>query len=129
MNHHIVIVDDDRDIVDILAEAFDGEGFETITFQDGAAALEHMLADPDPPALVLTDLVMPGLSGGLLVERLRAAFGPDLPIVVMTASLHLSGFTTLDVQAFLSKPFDLNELLEVAGDYVRAPSTIRMRCR
>jgi len=131
MSHHIVIVDDDRDIVDILAEAFDGEGFETITFQDGAAALEHILADP--PALVLTDLVMPGLSGGLLVERLRAVYGPELPIVVMSASLHLSGFTSLDVQAFLSKPFDLNELLEVISGYVRAPSTmpstIRMRCR
>lgn len=127
MSHHIVIVDDDRDIVDILAEAFAIEGFETITFQDGAAALEHMLADP--PALVLTDLVMPGLSGGLLVECLRAAYGPDLPILVMTASLHLSGFTTLDVQAFLSKPFDLNELLEVASGYVRIPTTIGMRYR
>ena len=47
----------------------------------------------------------------------------------MSASLHLSGFTSLDVQAFLSKPFDLNELLEVISGYVRAPSAIRMRCR
>jgi DNA-binding response OmpR family regulator len=125
MSHHIVIVDDDRDIVEILAEAFESEGFETVTFQDGAAALLHMLANP--PALVLTDLVMPGLSGGQLVERLRAAYGPELPILVMSASVHLSGFTGLDVQAFLSKPFDLNDLLEVASSYVRAPSTIHMR--
>ncbi len=127
MSHHIVIVDDDKDIVAILAEAFASEGFEAVTFLDGATALAHALANP--PALVLTVLVMPGLSGGQLVERLRAAYGPELPIVVISASLHHSGFTSLDVQAFLSKPFDLNELLEVASSYVRAPSTIRRRRR
>jgi len=61
------------------------------------------------PALLITDLVMPMLSGQELIARIRAAYGPELPILVMSASLHITAIAGLHVQAVMSKPFDLDE--------------------
>jgi CheY-like chemotaxis protein len=108
----IVVVDDEADIVDILAEALRADGYVAETFTHPVRAFEHILASP--PALVVTDLYMPDLSGAELVTRVRAAFGP-LPIIIMSASANIRGLALMPAQGFLGKPFDLDELSELVA--------------
>lgn len=108
MGRHILIVDDEADILDILTEALRGEGYDPISFASPARALEYCRATP--PELVITDLLMPVMSGQELVLQLRERYGGDLPIVVMSASVNMAAVAPLPIQAFLSKPFDLDDL-------------------
>lgn len=110
MGKQIVIVDDEAEILGFLSEALLSEGYEAFDFVNPTRALEHCLAVP--PSLVITDLVMPVMSGQELVWRLRERYGPTLPIVVMSASLNMAAVTSLPIQAFVSKPFDLDDLLD-----------------
>lgn len=110
MGDQIVVVDDEADILVMLSEVLRSEGYEAIAFVNPARALEHCLAVP--PALVITDLVMPVISGQELIWRLRQHYGPTLSIMVMSASVNMAAVTSLPIQAFVSKPFDLDDLLD-----------------
>jgi CheY-like chemotaxis protein len=108
----IVVVDDEADIVDILAAALRADGYIAETFTHPLRAFEYILASP--PALVVTDLYMPDLSGAELVIRVRAAFS-SLPIIIMSASANIRGLALVPAQGFLGKPFDLDELSELVA--------------
>lgn len=115
----VVVVDDENDILHILAEVLQSDGYEPITFWDAASAYKHIMLQR--PALVITDLLMPGMNGQELVTRVREECGSELPIIVMSASVNLSAVTGLPVQAFLSKPFDLDELLKLVEKLLNGP--------
>lgn len=108
----IVVVDDEADIVDILAEALRADGYVAETFTHPVRACEYILASP--PALVVTDLYMPYLSGAELVTQVRAVFS-SLPIIIMSASANIRGLALVPAQGFLGKPFDLDELSELVA--------------
>ena len=106
----VLVVDDDDNLRWVLQTQLEQMGYATATAADGAAALERI--DKDPPALVLTDLKMPGMSGMELLERVRRDY-PEVPVLIMTA------FGTIQsaVQAmragaydYLTKPIDYDEL-------------------
>lgn len=111
MGRQIVLVDDEADILNILSEVLHGEGYDPLPFINPVRALEHCLTSP--PELVMTDLLMPLMSGQDLVLRLRERYGGDLPIIVMSASVNMAAVATLPIQAFLSKPFDLDDLSDL----------------
>lgn len=120
----IVVVDDESDILSILSDVLKTEGYEPATFTSAARALDNMTRTR--PLLLLTDLLMPGMSGQELIARVRSLYGNTLPIVVMSASVNAGAVVDLPIQAFLSKPFDLDELIEVIARCLaakRAPST------
>jgi CheY-like chemotaxis protein len=73
------------------------------------------------PSLVVLDLVMPVMNGPQLLERLRAErVAEGVPVAIMTAAM--PGASTLpQADAYLSKPFDLEELLEVVGRHAGPP--------
>ncbi|HZC77128.1 MAG TPA: response regulator [Ktedonobacterales bacterium] len=105
-------MDDEADIVDILAEALRADGHVAETFTHPVRACEYILASP--PALVVTDLYMPYLSGAELVTQVRAVFS-SLPIIIMSASANIRGLALVPAQGFLGKPFDLDELSELVA--------------
>jgi len=107
----IVVVDDEIDILTILSEFLTGEGYESITCISGSRALDHL--KQTRPAVLITDLLMPGMTGQELIRRVRELYGDTVPIVVMSASVNLGAVADLPIQAFLSKPFDLDELYDV----------------
>ena len=113
MIHSIVLVDDDNDILTLLAEALRGEGFQPRAFTDPTLALESLLREP--PALLVTDLLMPGMSGEQLVAHVRERLGTELPIVVMSASVTLSSAAASGIQAYFSKPFELDDLIDTVA--------------
>jgi DNA-binding response OmpR family regulator len=120
MSRRIVIIDDDRDILHILAELFASEGYQPQTFATGERALAYMVAER--PTALLTDLLMPGMDGYAVIKHTRQLWGATLPIIVMSASVDMSMLQLLPIQAFLAKPFDLDEIVEVVGRWVVAPA-------
>ncbi|MDR1788050.1 MAG: sigma-54 dependent transcriptional regulator [Treponema sp.] len=106
----LLIVDDEKNIREGLAEALTLEGYEAVTAADGDEGWKRFLkGDID---LVVTDLAMPGLSGGELLRRI-AAESPAVPVIILTG--HGSVETAVDAMRagafdFLTKPVNLDHL-------------------
>ena len=111
MGDRVLVADDDRAIRESLARALELEGYEVVTASDGASALA---AVRDKPAAVLVlDVMMPGIDG-LTVCRVLRAERDRTPILMLTARTEtLDRVAGLDAGAddYLAKPFDLDELL------------------
>jgi two-component system NtrC family response regulator len=106
----ILVVDDDDNLRWVLQTQLEQMGYAAATAANGAAALQAI--DKDPPALVISDLKMPALSGMELLEQIRRDY-PEIPVLIITA------FGTIQsaVQAmragaydYLTKPIDYDEL-------------------
>ncbi|HWS77406.1 MAG TPA: nitrogen regulation protein NR(I) [Thermomonas sp.] len=111
----IWVVDDDRAVRFVLATALRDAGFEVTAFAAAAEALDTLQRDElekrSMPALVVTDVRMPGDSGLVLLDKLKAAH-PELPVIVMSAHTDVAstaGAFRGGAHEFLSKPFDLDE--------------------
>lgn len=109
----ILIIEDDGVVRDVLRSFLDGNGFEPTLAGSGEAGLN--LLHTDRFDLLLTDLVMPGISG-MDVLKAAVATGTGVPIIVMTAF----GTQRTAVEAmrhgafnYITKPFNLDELLIV----------------
>jgi DNA-binding response OmpR family regulator len=113
-----MIVDDEGDILDILTQLLEAEGFAVVAFGDSRAALEF--ARLQPPDLALVDLLMPHMDGRELIRRLRDEHSDDFPIVVMSASMNFEQVRDLPIQDYISKPFDLDDVLVRVHHALRA---------
>ena len=102
---NILIVDDDETILHILKRFFIREGFQVFVAKDGIEAMEKLKAEN--PAIVLTDLKMPFLSGIELIQFIRQNM-KDTAIVVMTA--YPEEWSGKEVGAYFVKPFDIEEM-------------------
>ncbi len=110
MPERILLADDDRELVDLLAEYLAGEGFDVVRAGDGEAALEAM-REPGLDAAVL-DIMMPRLSGTEVLKRLRRE--SDLPVLMLTArGDDLDRILGLELGAddYLPKPCNPRELV------------------
>ena len=103
----ILIADDEPHIRSLLIELLSGEGYTVAAAVDGAAALALALADP--PDLLITDNMMPRLSGLGLIARLRSLSALAIPVILMSAIPPLPPPASPIV--FMAKPFDLDHLL------------------
>lgn len=79
----IWVVDDDRAVRFVLCTALREAGYQVVDFDSAAPALQALSEGP-PPALLFTDVRMPGDDGLVLLDKLKAAL-PQLPVVVMSA--------------------------------------------
>ncbi|RMH70503.1 MAG: DNA-binding response regulator [Actinomyces sp.] len=107
----ILIAEDDRRVRDSVGRALRLEGYEVLTANDGAAALE--LIAGESPDLVLLDISMPNVDGLTVCRRLRER-GDTTPVVMLTARHEVPDRVAgLDAGAddYLVKPFALEELL------------------
>ena len=118
----ILVVDDDPAIAALIAEVLTDEGYTARLAYDAASALAVIAAQV--PALILTDLLLPGMSGLELLRMVRARGHADLPIILVTTAADRAADLT-DAAAFLAKPFDIDELLACVARYV-SPRPISM---
>ena len=109
MRQIIMLVDDEMEILDILAQLLEEEGYTVVTFSDGRAALDY--ARIQPPSLALIDLMMPLMDGRDLILHLRAEHISHFPVVVMSASTNFDLIRNLPIQDYISKPFDLDDVV------------------
>lgn len=108
---NILVVEDNRDLRELLCDALMGEGYRAYSSSDGNEALtrlEETFFD-----LIIADIMMPNMDGLQLTEELRRA-GIDTPILIVTArddyETLQSGFT-LGADDYMVKPVNVNELL------------------
>lgn len=113
---HVLVVDDDPDILAGIALALRTEGATTETASDGAAAIRA--AVQRSPDLVVLDVMLPAASGFVVLEKIRAMPDPP-PVIMVTANQgrrHQTYAQSLGADAYFCKPVPLTRLIERAVD-------------
>ncbi len=111
----ILLVDDDKKIIDMLGFMFEKLGYKIRCYTDGSDAVDYFKTHADDFDLVITDLTMPCMSGLELVDRINH-IRPDIPIVVCSGVEEtLRGETEKfkPVKGFLKKPISVKSLSRV----------------
>jgi DNA-binding NtrC family response regulator len=120
MSQRILLVDDDPAICDLVSSVLEMGGYDVVSANDGAHALDLAQGDGGI-GLVLSDVVMPGINGVQLREKLRT-LRPELRCILMSG--YNMGLTITDKDTyFLPKPFVVHELLgKVRQAFEASPS-------
>ena len=106
----ILVVEDEPAIAGMLRDILEVEGYQVVLAGDGHAALAQVAAVR--PALVVSDLLMPGMDGRALCRALQAdSRYRTIPVVLMSAGAAPDEAECGDYAAFLSKPFNVATLL------------------
>ena len=117
----ILVVDDEVNIVSLVVDLLQDEGYSVRSALNGAQALQ--IIAQQRPALILMDMYMPQMTGMKLLEHLQAQGISDIPVILMTASpgtaAKFGASATVD---YLAKPFDIEELLQGVSRYVLPPN-------
>jgi two-component system alkaline phosphatase synthesis response regulator PhoP len=110
----VLVVDDEIHIVQVVAVKLRNNGFDVITCENGAQALE--LASNENPDIIVTDFQMPVMTGLELIENLRSRPATaDIPVILLTArgfAIEDGQKENLKISACVSKPFSPRELLQ-----------------
>jgi len=115
MATHVLVVDDDRAIREMLRVALEAEGYTVWTLADGRNVVATLL-EASGPCVVLLDLMMPGVSGWDVCLALRAdARLARHPVAVMTAGLLAGDPYPAPARALLRKPFDLEQVYDLVA--------------
>ncbi|MCX5830688.1 MAG: response regulator [Deltaproteobacteria bacterium] len=113
MNKMILVVDDEKDIVELVAYNLNREGYQVARAYDGRQALQ--LIRENKPDLVILDLMLPGISGFEVCRLIRKKTETEgLPIIMLTAkSDSVDKIMGLEIGAddYLTKPFNVRELV------------------
>jgi len=114
----VLVVDDEAHITHVVSLKLGKAGFSISTAGDGEEAYEMAIADP--PALLITDLQMPYLSGLELCARLRQnPATADVPAIMLTArgfALAPADLARTNIRCVMSKPFSPKEVLKKAQE-------------
>lgn len=123
MKRRVLVVDDDRLTLEILATILDLEHFEVTTAAGGAEALASL--DDDLPDLVVCDVMMPEVDGLEVTRRIRLRTdGQDLPIVLLTARDRPADRTAgmaAGATVYVTKPFSPLALIRTLSELAPEP--------
>ena len=118
----VLVVDDEPQVVWVLQFSLESEGYETYTAKNGVEALDR-IAEHHPQLMVL-DVMMPQMDGWTVLEHLLELPPDERPRVVMVTALaslrDRAKAEELGADAYVPKPFDVDELLEVLHGLERA---------
>ena len=121
MSEHVLVIDDDADLIRFVRMSLAREGYEVTSALEGTEGLR--LALERPPDLILLDVLMPDLDGLELLGRLRVNPGTtSVPVVLLTARADESDAVTalaLGADDYVRKPFGLSELIARIGAILR----------
>ena len=112
---HILVVDDDEDILRLLTMRLQARGFRVTAVTSAEEALTRIAVEP--PRVVVSDIRLPGRDGLSLFEEIRRT-RPTLPVILLTAHGTIPDAvdaTSRGVFGYLTKPFDSQILLEKIG--------------
>jgi DNA-binding response OmpR family regulator len=117
----ILLVEDDPGIRQGVAEFLNFEGYGVDVASNGQEALAYLRQTR--PGLVVLDLVMPVMNGPQLLRKMRSEGLEGIPVAIITAAM--PGASSLPpADAYLTKPFDLDELLLVVRRHVGPASGV-----
>ena len=121
----LLMVDDEEGLLATMASSLRDRGYEVITATDGESALLEHREHAKDLDLVITDLVLPGLSGWEVFTGIREA-SPDLPVLIMSGHLEPkleAAVNRSGAAGFVQKPFGLNLLLKRVRELLRTRSS------
>ncbi len=112
----ILVIDDDQATLQAVAWMLEDQGYTVAAVSGGREAFQWILAARavgEPPALILLDLMMPGMSGPQLVAALRQTWGAKIPPIIIISADRDASLRGRELGAACTflKPFDLAELL------------------
>lgn len=127
MQHTILIIEDDADIAEGLQYNLKLEGFRTVTAESGEKGLRLAIDEKNAPALILLDLMLPGMNGMELCRRLRReTLTEKTPIIMLTAKAaegdKISGLET-GADDYIVKPFSIKEVVARVRAVLRRSET------
>ncbi len=108
----VLLVDDEQEFVSTLAERLELRGMNVSIATDGEAALSFL--ETDPPQVVVLDILMPGLSGLEVLEKIKA-INSQIQVILLTGhGATKDGIRGMQLGAFdyLIKPIDIDELIK-----------------
>lgn len=118
---HVLVVEDDPDMVDVITAILAAEGYTYRTASNGLQALDAV--DGERPAVILLDMLMPIMNGWQTAEELHHRYGRTVPIVIITAAEHAQARAReVDADGVLAKPFEIDDLLRVVARYLGRPA-------
>ncbi len=119
----VLIVEDDLDIRDALAQILEEEGYSVQTAANGREALDQLRSGP-PPRLILLDLMMPVMNGWQFrAEQRRDPALAAIPVVVISADTNVGDKAkAIGIAEFFRKPIEISGLLQTMEKYCTAAS-------
>ncbi|MBL0871187.1 MAG: response regulator [Phycisphaerales bacterium] len=119
-NIKMVLVDDDKDVLEAMNTVLSAEGAITRCASDGNEAVTAV--QETSPDIVVLDMMLPGKSGFLVLEKIKGT--PTSPAVIMLTAnegkRHQAYATSLGVDRYLLKPIPLDQLITVAAELAQA---------
>lgn len=122
-NNLILVVDDDTDLVEMMAMKLESKNFRVAKAYDGVEAMARI--KEERPALIILDVMMPRKDGYTLCNELKTSEEyKGIVVVLLTAVTdaisstnytHMGGKTTL-ADDFIAKPIDMDKLMEIVED-------------
>jgi CheY-like chemotaxis protein len=119
MPKKILLVDDEADMVNVMSFRLKKAGYEVVTAETGAQALEK--ANTESPDLILLDINLPDIAGFEVCSRLKSgAATKQIPVIFVSASVDSVKSVTekCGAQDFIVKPYEPQELISKIGSYL-----------
>ena len=117
---HILVVDDDELVSEYLGALLEAESYNVMVLNEPAVALEYFKEHPDDFDLIVTDQVMPGLTGVEIAQSILK-LRPDLPILLITGyseKISADNAKSFGLSGFFPKPINENLFLDKISDLV-----------
>ena len=119
---HILLVEDDSSVLDLLKFAFEREGFRIDTAMDGRKALS--ITRVNLPDLIILDMMIPQKSGFEVIKALQSTEHRDIPIIVITGRFDENAVRDMvqyetNVKEYLTKPLKINELVQKVHEILK----------
>lgn len=127
MKDRILIVEDDKDLRELLEEVFEDEGYEIISAENGRAALRYVEDEAHPLDLIVTDVQMPEMKGNELLKLVREKRF-ETAVIVMTAFGSVEQAVELVKKGafqYITKPLQTKELLAIAANALESTKNVR----
>jgi len=110
----VLVIDDEQTILNLISKSLTRNGYAVDSAENGEKGIEKI--ESNDYSLILTDLIMPGLSGEQVLQYLRSIQKKPTPVVGMSGTPWL--LEKIDFDGVLAKPFSLKELLTITKKFV-----------
>ena len=120
----ILIVEDDSDLAQVLAEVLEAEGYSTAIAANGSEALDYLRSNGSHPDLILLDMMMPVMDGWRFREEQRKVPAlASIPVLTLTADGDARGkAASIQAAGYLAKPVKIDSLLNEVERICRVPA-------
>jgi DNA-binding response OmpR family regulator len=116
----VLVVEDDRNVRELIGEALRGAGLAVVEVADGEEAVKA--ARDKRPAAIVLDIGLPILSGVAVADQIREMYQGSVPVIVVTAGGTQADVLHIDPAVHMTKPFDVADLVSaVMGVIASAP--------